>query len=52
VDERWVILDVTWDGRNRYEDGQFKQGEIHYRYLDPSPQAFSHTHRMMPLDGF
>ncbi len=52
VDGRWVILDVTWDGRNRFEDGQFKQGEIRYRYFDPSLEAFSHTHKMMPLDGF
>ncbi len=48
VDGRWVMVDVTWDSGNRYKNGQFHQGEMDYCYFDPSLEAFSHTHKMMP----
>lgn len=47
VDGRWVILDTTWDTRNRYEHGKFKKGPTSYVYFDPSLQAFSYTHKIL-----
>jgi len=48
VDGRWVMIDVTWDSGDKYKNGQFHQGEMDYCYFDPSLEAFSHTHKMMP----
>lgn len=48
VHPRWVILDVTWDNWNKFEDGQFKTSSVRHVYFDPCLEAFSHVHQMMP----
>ncbi|MFP4697427.1 MAG: transglutaminase domain-containing protein [Eubacteriales bacterium] len=45
VDGRWIIMDTTWDSRNKYEDGQYIRSEKRYRFFDPTIEAFSFTHR-------
>jgi len=47
VDDRWIIIDVTWDSNKRYEDGQFQDGSMHdLKYFDCSLEAFSLDHRI------
>lgn len=47
IDNRWVILDTTWDTFNRYENGRFIEGQKSMRYFDISLQYFSSTHRII-----
>jgi transglutaminase-like putative cysteine protease len=46
IDGRWVIVDATWDSRNRYENGKYEKGEVRYNYFDPAIAAFSQTHKI------
>ncbi len=47
VDGRWVILDTTWNTFNKYENGQFINGNKRYIYFDPSIEMFSYDHKVM-----
>ncbi len=47
VDGKWIIMDTTWNSRNKYENSQFKKGEKIYRYFDPTLMAFSYTHKIL-----
>lgn len=47
VDNRWIILDTTWDSDNKYENGKFIEGDKRMRYFDISLQYFSVTHRII-----
>lgn len=47
VDGRWIIIDATWNSRNKYENGKFEKGDIRYRYFDPTIEAFSLDHKIL-----
>lgn len=48
VDGRWVILDTTWDCKNKYVDGELAKGEeIDHLYFDANPDFFSSNHKIL-----
>jgi len=48
LNRRWIIIDATWDSRNRYEYGQFySTGTVKHTYYDISLKDFSETHVTM-----
>ncbi len=47
VDGRWIILDVTWDSENKYENGNYIKGDMDYVYFDPNLRAFSLDHKIL-----
>lgn len=47
VDNRWIIIDTTWDTFNKFIDGEFIDGMKRLRYFDISLQYFSATHRII-----
>lgn len=49
VDDRWVILDTTWNSGNKYENGTFKKGPMNYKYFDIDLEAFSYSHKILGL---
>ena len=46
VDNRWVIVDTTWNSKNRYEKGEYIEDDSIYSYFDPTIEAFSNTHKI------
>lgn len=46
IDERWVIIDATWDTSNAYENGEYSTGTglSGYRYYDLTVEALSLDH--------
>ena len=47
IQNRWVIMDITWDSGNKFEGGRFQQtGPTKHRYFDPTLQSFSNTHKL------
>lgn len=48
VDNRWVIVDTTWDTQNKISNGEWSQGtEISHIYFDSNLQFFSQTHKIL-----
>ena len=48
ADGRWVIVDTTWDSQNRYENGEFVQGEnISHLYFDANLDFLSANHKII-----
>ncbi len=47
VDSRWIILDTTWNSRNKYQNGQFHKGDIRHNYFDPTLEVFSYDHKYL-----
>lgn len=46
IDGRWIIIDATWDSSNKYEGGEFTDGEgISQLYFDVTMPFFSNTHK-------
>lgn len=46
--ERWIYMDITWDSKNRFEDGLFKNGGApSHTYFDPTLPFLSATHRFI-----
>lgn len=46
IQKRWIIMDITWDSGNKYEDGRYKHtNETEHIYFDPTLQSFSNTHK-------
>lgn len=46
IQKRWVIMDITWDSGNKYENGRFQHtNDTVHRYFDPTLQCFSNTHK-------
>ena len=46
LENRWLYMDVTWDSKNRYENGQYiKANKISHRYFDVTLPFLSSTHR-------
>ncbi len=48
VDGRWIIVDTTWDSTNKYENGEFVNGEdISHLYFDANLQFLSANHKII-----
>ncbi len=45
VDDRWIIIDTTWNSRNEYKNSEFKKGKIRHNYFDPTMEVFSYDHK-------
>ena len=46
LENRWLYMDVTWDSRNRYENGAYIKGDyVSHRYFDVTLPFLSATHR-------
>ena len=50
VDNRWIILDTTWDSGNKWKNGgkTASSGLTGHRYFDPSLADFSKDHSIEP----
>ncbi len=47
IDNRWIIVDTTWDSRNIIENGiQQTEGYISHIYFDANIQFFSTNHKI------
>lgn len=46
---KWIIVDVTWDCRNKYENGDFIKGLKNYTYFNPTWEFFSLTHKIINI---
>lgn len=47
VDNRWVIIDTTWDCTNRIENGVLEEGgEVSHMYFDANIDFFSANHKI------
>lgn len=49
VDNRWLLMDITWDSLNRYENGGFVKGDIRHKYFDVTLSFLSNTHRIVSV---
>lgn len=51
VDGRWVIVDVTWDCRNKIRGGErIKDDSVSHLYFDSNLQYFSQNHKILEYD--
>lgn len=47
IDNRWVIVDTTWDSKNKLEDNVgYKDEDISHLYFDANLKFFSANHRI------
>lgn|GEM_PF-6002286 len=44
VDGRWIIIDTTWDSKNRYVKGEYIKSEFSSKYFDISDEDFAKNH--------
>lgn len=52
VNERWVIMDPTWDSKGEYVNAQFKNSSGYsfpYKYFDNTVDFISNTHRFVSV---
>ncbi len=48
IDGRWIISDITWDNKNKYESGQFiKDDNYSHIMFDADLLSFSYTHKII-----
>ncbi len=48
ADGRWIIVDTTWDSQNKYENGEFNEGQTVSRlYFDANLDFFSANHKIL-----
>lgn len=48
VDNRWIIVDTTWDCVNKIENGEMQKGtEVSHIYFDANLQFFSNNHKII-----
>ncbi len=54
VNDRWVILDTTWDSDNEYIDGSFSEntGLEGHKYFGPTLQLFSYDHKIVDNEPY
>ncbi|MDR0957642.1 MAG: transglutaminase domain-containing protein, partial [Clostridiales bacterium] len=52
IDNRWVIIDATWDSGNKWENGTKTEstGMLFRKYFDPTLVAFSVDHKIKDYD--
>lgn len=50
---RWILLDVTWDCENEYRNGKFikSKGPTSHKYFDMTLEFLSNTHRLDVVDN-
>lgn len=49
IKNRWVLMDITWDAVNNYQDGHVKKHRDFRRdYFDPTLPFLSCTHKLLP----
>ncbi len=46
-EDRWIIMDPTWDSGNKYENGKFIDGTFAAKYFDMSLDFFSYSHKIL-----
>lgn len=47
VENRWILMDTTWDSNNTYSNGQYQYGGIDdHNYFDPTLRFFSLSHQI------
>ncbi len=46
-ENRWVIMDPTWDSNNKYENEEYIEKSATIRYFDISFDFFSFTHKII-----
>lgn len=44
VNNRWVVMDPTWDSKNRFENGTFQKNPSTSIYFDITPEFLSFSH--------
>jgi hypothetical protein len=47
VDNRWVIIDSTWNSQNKYQDGKFERNDSLYTYFDSTLEFLTVTHYLI-----
>lgn len=48
VNGRWVIMDSTWDSKNKYEYGEFiTEAPTNFKYFDITRELFANNHKMI-----
>lgn len=48
VDNRWVIVDTTWDSKNKIKDGtKYTDGNIMHLFFDANLKFFSANHKII-----
>lgn len=49
IDNRWILMDVTWDCNNEYKNGNFIQSKlpVSRKYFDVTERFLSNTHRLI-----
>ncbi|MDR2498615.1 MAG: hypothetical protein LBD28_04160 [Tannerellaceae bacterium] len=53
VNNRWIIIDATWDSDNAFRNGSFSSGTglKGYRYFDASPEMFAMDHKILESEA-
>ena len=46
IDGKWIIVDTTWNSKNRYSEGEYTKKSPVYSYFDPTLEALSITHKI------
>ncbi|MBE6636275.1 MAG: transglutaminase domain-containing protein [Ruminococcaceae bacterium] len=46
-ENRWVIMDPTWDSGNRYENGEYLTENASAKWFDISPDLMAFTHKII-----
>ncbi len=47
-DGRWVLCDITWDSKNRYENDSYDEDKkLSHTYFDATVQFLSYTHKFV-----
>lgn len=52
VNNRWVLMDCTWDSPNRFENNQYQRlntNGLFTKYFDPTIEFISATHRFVEI---
>lgn len=52
LDGVWKNFDITWNNRNRYENGVFIKNPPEYGYFDIDPFYFSYDHHITELETY
>lgn len=47
VNNRWVVMDPTWDSKNRFENGTFQKYPSTLIYFDITPEFLSFSHKIL-----
>lgn len=48
IDQRWILCDITWDSRNRYEKDSFDEDrKLSHTYFDATIKFLSCTHKLV-----